>query len=110
LRYKFEIYQKNFPIFIYGNLTSIEVLGYDEETEVGPSGTIQEKEVQTEESQDLKSGATQKKMYRKKNHRTLEEGSRIKGTTKNKDMWRLFQQKKKIYLRYNIWKYNHILR
>jgi hypothetical protein len=40
LKYKLEAYQKNFPDFIYGSLISIEVLGQDEEIEVGPSGTI----------------------------------------------------------------------
>ncbi len=36
---KLEVYQKNFPDFIYGNLTSTEVSNQDEETEARPSGT-----------------------------------------------------------------------
>jgi hypothetical protein len=32
LKYKLEIYQQNFPNFIYGNPTSTEVSGQDEET------------------------------------------------------------------------------
>jgi hypothetical protein len=40
MRYKLEAYQKNFPDFICDSPTSIEVLGQDEETEAGPSGTI----------------------------------------------------------------------
>ncbi len=59
LRYKLEAYQKNFPDFICGNPTSIKVSSQDEETKVGPSGTTQDEEVQTKESQDLRSGATQ---------------------------------------------------
>jgi hypothetical protein len=56
LKDKLEIYQKNFWDFIYGNLTSTKVSGQDEETEVRPNGTTQEKEVQTKESQDFRSG------------------------------------------------------
>ncbi len=44
-----EAYQKNFPDFIYGSPTSIEVLGQDEEIEARPSGTAQKEEVQTKE-------------------------------------------------------------
>ncbi len=55
LRYMLEAYQKNFPDFICGNPTSTKVLGQDEETKTGPSGIAQEEEVQTEESQDLRS-------------------------------------------------------
>ncbi len=39
LRYKLEVYQKNFLDFICGSLTSIKVSGQDEVIEVGPSGT-----------------------------------------------------------------------
>jgi len=59
LRYKLEIYQKNFPNFICGSPTSIEISDQDEEIKVGPSGIAQEEEVQTEESHDLRSGAAQ---------------------------------------------------
>jgi len=51
-----EAYQKNFPNFICGNPTSREVPNQDEETEVKPSGTAQEEEIQTQESHDLRSG------------------------------------------------------
>jgi hypothetical protein len=44
-----EAYQKNFLYFIYGSPISTKVLGHDEEIKVGPNGTTQEKEVQTEE-------------------------------------------------------------
>ncbi len=40
LKYKLEAYRKNFPDFICGSPTSIEVLGRDEEIEVKPSETI----------------------------------------------------------------------
>ncbi len=40
MRYKLEAYQKNFPDFICGSPTSIEVLDQDEETKVRPSGII----------------------------------------------------------------------
>jgi hypothetical protein len=43
-------YQKNFPDFICGSPTSIEVLGQDEEPKVGPNWIAQEEEVQIEES------------------------------------------------------------
>ncbi len=56
LKYKLEAYQKNFPDFICGSLTSIEALGQDEEDEAKPNGTTQEEEVQIEEPHDLKSG------------------------------------------------------
>jgi hypothetical protein len=45
LKYKVEAYQKIFPDFISSNLTSIEVLGQDEEIETWPGGTTQEEEV-----------------------------------------------------------------
>ncbi len=45
LRYKLEAYQKNFPNFIYGSPTSIEVLGQDEETEARPNGIIHEEKI-----------------------------------------------------------------
>jgi hypothetical protein len=45
LRYKLKIYQKKFPYFVYGNLTSIETLGQDEEIEIGLNGTTQEEEM-----------------------------------------------------------------
>jgi hypothetical protein len=48
LRYKLEAYEKNFPNFICGNPTSIEVSSQDEETKVGPSGIAQKEEIQTE--------------------------------------------------------------
>ncbi len=57
MRFKLETYQKNFRDFICGNLTSTKVLSQDEEIEVGPSGTAQEEEVQTEDL-DLRSGTT----------------------------------------------------
>ncbi len=38
MKYKLETYQKNFLYFIYGSPTSTEVLGHDEETEIGPNG------------------------------------------------------------------------
>jgi len=56
LKYKLEVYQNNFPDFICGSPTSTEVSSQDEKTEVGFSGATQEEEVQTKESQDLKSG------------------------------------------------------
>jgi hypothetical protein len=60
VRYKLEAYKKKLSNSIYGNPTSIKVLGQDEETKIGPNGiTIQEEVVQTKEPQDLKSGATQ---------------------------------------------------
>jgi hypothetical protein len=36
-RYKLEVYQKNFPNFVYGNPTSTEASNKDEETKVGPN-------------------------------------------------------------------------
>ncbi len=58
LKYKLEVYQKNFPDFICGSSTSTEVSSQDEKIEVGLSGAAREEEVQTKESQDLKSGTT----------------------------------------------------
>jgi hypothetical protein len=49
-----EAYQNNFLDFICGSLTSTKVSSQDEETKSRPNGTIQEEEVQIEESQDLK--------------------------------------------------------
>ncbi len=54
LRYKLEVYQKNFPNFICGNPTNTEESNQDEETETRPSGTTPKEEVQIKESQDLK--------------------------------------------------------
>jgi predicted RNase H-related nuclease YkuK (DUF458 family) len=57
-----QVYQKNFPNFIYGNPTSTEVLGQDEETNVRPNGIAQEQEVQIEESQDHRNGVAQEEV------------------------------------------------
>jgi hypothetical protein len=59
LKYKLEVYQKNFPNFIYGSPINTKVSEQNEKTKVGPCGTIQEEEVQIEEPQDLISGAIQ---------------------------------------------------
>jgi hypothetical protein len=45
LKYKLEVYQKNFLDFICGSPTSTEVSSQDEKTEVGLSGATQEEEV-----------------------------------------------------------------
>jgi hypothetical protein len=39
IKYKLEVYQKNFLDFICGSPTSIEVLGEDEEIKAGHTGT-----------------------------------------------------------------------
>jgi hypothetical protein len=51
-----EVYQNNFPYFIYHSSINIEVSGQDEETEARPNGTTQEEEVNTEEPHDISSG------------------------------------------------------
>ncbi len=51
--YKLEVHQKNFLKFIYGSSTSIEVLGQNEETEIGTSGIVQEEKVETKKPQDV---------------------------------------------------------
>ncbi len=66
MRNKLETYQKNFLDFICGNPTRIKVLGQGEEIEAGLSGTFQEEEVQTKESQDLKSGVAQEEVQLEK--------------------------------------------
>ncbi len=53
-----EAYLKNFLDFICGSPTNIEVSNKDKKIEAGPDGIVQEEEVQTEESHDLRSGAT----------------------------------------------------
>jgi hypothetical protein len=50
MKYKLEVYQKNFPDFICGSPTSTEVSSQVEKIEVGPSGTAHEEEIQIEES------------------------------------------------------------
>ncbi len=54
-----EAYHKNFPDFICGSLTIIEVSSQDEKTKVRFNGTAQEQEVQIGESQELRSGVVQ---------------------------------------------------
>jgi hypothetical protein len=54
LRYKFKVYQKNFPDFVYGSPTSTEASNKDEEAETRLSGIVQEEEVQNEEPQNFK--------------------------------------------------------
>ncbi len=49
MKYKLEVYQKNFLDFVCGSPTSIEALDKDEEAKVGPNGTTQEEEVKIEE-------------------------------------------------------------
>jgi hypothetical protein len=45
LRYKLEVYQKNFLDFICGSPTSIEVSGQDEDTKAGLSQTDHEEKI-----------------------------------------------------------------
>jgi hypothetical protein len=40
LRYKLEVYQKQFLDFVYGNPTSTEASNQDEDTKAGPNETI----------------------------------------------------------------------
>ncbi len=59
LRYKLKDYQKNFPKFICGSPTSVEVLGQNENNEVASNGTTQEEKMHTKEPQDFRSGVAQ---------------------------------------------------
>ncbi len=68
LRYKLEVYQKNFLDFICGSPTSIEVSSQDEESEARPGGIAQEEEVQFEEPQGFKSGVAQEEVHPKTPH------------------------------------------
>ncbi len=92
MRYKLEAYEKKNSNIICGNPTSIEVLCQDEETKAGPNGTSQEKEVQTEESQDLRSGTTQKEVHPKIPHDLKGKGYEEKNQRefRNRKRWRLF--------------------
>ncbi len=54
LKYKLQIYQKNFLKLVCGSPTSTETSSQDEEAKVRPSGIVQEEEVQIEEPQKLK--------------------------------------------------------
>jgi hypothetical protein len=45
LRYKLEIYQRNFLDFVCGSPTSTEASGWDEETKARPSGTTEEEKM-----------------------------------------------------------------
>ncbi len=117
MKHKLETYQKNFPDFIYNSLINIKISSQDEGTKVGPSGITQEKEMHIKEPQDFKSGIVQEEdinrktigpyrrtfkylfnnlpgVKKRKNHKKF----------KNNNRWRLFQQQKKWYLRYNPWK------
>jgi hypothetical protein len=49
LKYKLEVYQKNFLDFVYGSPTSTKASDKDEEVEARPCKIAQEEEVQTEE-------------------------------------------------------------
>jgi peptide subunit release factor 1 (eRF1) len=49
MKYKLEIFQKNFSNFVYGNLISTKALDKDEKVEARPNGTIQEEEMKTKE-------------------------------------------------------------
>ncbi len=47
MKYKLEVYQKNFLDFVYGNATSIEASNKDEEVEAGPNKIVRKEEVRT---------------------------------------------------------------
>ncbi len=66
LKYKLENDQNNFPNFICGSPTIVDLLGQDEENETRPSGTTQKEEVQIKEPQDLRSGTIQEEGVKKK--------------------------------------------
>jgi len=92
LRYKLEVYQKNFPEFIYGNPTSIEESGQDEEIETRPGGTTSKEEVQIKESHDLKKVEQLRNRYNQRYHNTLKEGVRKKKNQRefrNRKRWKL---------------------
>ncbi len=61
LKYKLEIYQKNFLDFMYGTPKSTKVQDKDEEAEARASGIAQEEEVQMEEPLNLKGEIIQEK-------------------------------------------------
>jgi hypothetical protein len=44
-KYKLEVYQNNFPNFVYDSPIIMEALGHDEETKAGPNEITQEEEV-----------------------------------------------------------------
>ncbi len=71
LRYKLEAYQKNFTNFICGSLTSKDISGQDEKTEVGSSGIAQEVEMQSQEPQDFINGVTQEEEVQPKKPQNL---------------------------------------
>ncbi len=54
LKYKSEVYQRNFLDFVCGSPTSTKASNQDVETKIKPCGTTQKEEVQTKEPQDLK--------------------------------------------------------
>jgi hypothetical protein len=61
-----EAYQKNFIDFVYGIPTSIKALGQDEETEVGPNGTVREEECKLRNHKTSKVEQLEEKIYIKK--------------------------------------------
>ncbi len=80
--------------------------------EVGFNGIVQEEEVQTKESHDLKSGTTQEEEVHLEIPKDLKgkgHEEKKKGEFNNRKRWKQFQHQKKRYPRYNIWKYNHKL-
>jgi hypothetical protein len=83
LRYKLEVYQKNFQDFICGSPTSTKVSGQNEEIKVGLSGTIQEEEVQIKELQDLRSGTAQEEKVQPKIPQDLKGRGQEKKTKRN---------------------------
>jgi hypothetical protein len=68
LKYKLEVYQKNFPKFVCGNPTNIEVSSWDEDNEAEPNGTTREEEVQSKEPHDFKSETPREEVQLEKPH------------------------------------------
>ncbi len=49
MKYKLEVYQRNFLDFVYGSPISMQALGHDEETKARPNRIVQKEEVQIKE-------------------------------------------------------------
>lgn len=61
MRYKLDVYQRNFIDFFYGSPTSTKTLSQNEENETRPNGIARGEEVQIEEPQVLKGEGQEKK-------------------------------------------------
>ncbi len=90
LRYKLEVYQKNFPNFVYGSRTNTQALNKDEKAKARLGEIGQEEEVQIEKPQNLKGKIIQEEEVQ------IEKPQDLKGRSQEKKEPHITQEQEQV--------------